>query len=113
MNTGIILKLIRENEGRTQETVAEALNISRAYLSQVEANKKQPSFALLKEFSEKFDIPLILLLGAEASISDGAAKSPEEQVILRQLEALFHRLLAEKAARRASFIKRTWTPETK
>ncbi len=65
MNSGTIIKLLRTAEDTSQLTLAERLGVSRAYLSQVENNRKQPSLLFLKEVSKTFDIPLALLVTGE------------------------------------------------
>ena len=112
MKTGMMLRVIRESEGLSQTKAAETLEVSRAYLSQVESDKKQPSLTLLKEFSQKFQIPLILLLTAEANASGTTAQNPEEQAILSQLHQLFSRLIADRAARRIGLPAESQPTET-
>ena len=112
MKTGMMLRVIRESEGLSQTKVARTLDVSRAYLSQVESDKKQPSLTLLREFSEKFQIPLILLLTAEANASGTIAQTPEEQSILSHLHHLFSRLIADRAARRVGLSAEFQPPET-
>ena len=65
MNSGTIIKLLRTAENTSQLTLADKLGVSRAYLSQVENNRKQPGLLFLKEASKTFDIPLALLLSGE------------------------------------------------
>ncbi len=65
MNSGTIIKLLRTAEDTSQLTLAERLGVSRAYLSQVENNRKQPGLLFLKEVSKTFDVPLALLLSGE------------------------------------------------
>ncbi len=65
MNSGTIIKLLRTAEDTSQLTLAERLGVSRAYLSQVENNRKQPSLLFLKEVSKTFGVPLALLVIGE------------------------------------------------
>lgn len=67
MNSGTIIRLLRTAEGISQVGLSERIGVSRAYLSQVENNRKQPGLSFLKEVSKTFDIPLVLLLADEDS----------------------------------------------
>ena len=112
MKTGMMLRVIRQSDGLSQTKAARTLDVSRAYLSQVESDRKQPSLTLLREFSEKFQIPLILLLTAEANASGTTAQTPEEQAILSQLHHLFSRIMADRAARRVGLSAESQPTET-
>ncbi|MCP4991149.1 MAG: helix-turn-helix transcriptional regulator [Colwellia sp.] len=65
MNSGTIIKLLRTAEGISQVDLSEKIGVTRAYLSQVENNHKQPGLSFLKEVSKTFGIPLVLLLADE------------------------------------------------
>lgn len=71
MKSGKIIQLLRTAEGISQFELAGRLGISRAYLSQVENNHKQPSILFLKKVSENFKVPLILLIKNEDDIDYG------------------------------------------
>jgi transcriptional regulator with XRE-family HTH domain len=62
MTTGFIIKLFRTAEGLSQTGLAGELHVSRAYLSQVEKGRRQPSLNFLKDVSKFFKIPTALLL---------------------------------------------------
>jgi transcriptional regulator with XRE-family HTH domain len=55
---GESLRLIRTFHQVSQIDLANSLNISRSYLSEIESGKKNPSLDLLQRYSEFFDIPL-------------------------------------------------------
>ncbi|MGR3178323.1 MAG: helix-turn-helix domain-containing protein [Candidatus Anammoxibacter sp.] len=42
--------------------MAKKINVTRAYLSQIENNKREPGLAFLKKVAEFFSIPIALLL---------------------------------------------------
>ena len=65
MNSGTIIKLLRTAEGISQVCLSERIGVSRAYLSQIENNRKQPGLSFFKEVSKTFSIPLVLLLADE------------------------------------------------
>jgi len=57
--------LLRTAEGISQVCLSERIGVSRAYLSQIENNRKQPGLSFFKEVSKTFSIPLVLLLADE------------------------------------------------
>ena len=56
------LKLVREFHRMNQTELAEKLQISNSYLSELETGKKKASIDLLRKYSEIFDIPPSSLL---------------------------------------------------
>ncbi len=91
MHAGQIIKLIRTVDGLPQGTLAHKLNVTGAYLSQVENGKRQPSLSFLRQFSQKFSVPLPLLL-----LSDQTDEAYNE--IFVQLREILARLLAARAS---------------
>ena len=59
---GEALRLIRSFHDVNQSALAEALGISRSYLSEIESEKKVPSLDLLQRYSAHFGIPLSSLV---------------------------------------------------
>lgn len=59
---GKALKLIRQYHNKSQKDMAQILNISNSYLSEIENNKKSVSFELLSKYSETFSIPMSSIL---------------------------------------------------
>jgi XRE family transcriptional regulator, regulator of sulfur utilization len=58
MNLGLAIANLRKAKSFKQGSLAEMCNITQAYLSQIESNKKEPNLAILKIISEKLDVPL-------------------------------------------------------
>lgn len=56
------LKLVRSFHRLKQTDLAERLNISNSYLSEIESGVKSPSIELLGKYSEIFGIPISTLL---------------------------------------------------
>lgn len=59
---GEALRLVRAFHDVNQTELADALGISRSYLSEIESGKKVPSLDLLQRYSSHFDIPLSSLI---------------------------------------------------
>lgn len=57
-NISRTLHLIRAYHNMKQVDLAERLNISKSYLSEIESGKKKPSLDLLERYSDIFEIPL-------------------------------------------------------
>ncbi len=56
------LKVIRQFHDMKQVDLANQLDISKSYLSEIEAGKKPTSLELLTKYSEVFDIPVSSLI---------------------------------------------------
>lgn len=76
MLLGRILKHIRIFNHYTQIEVAERLNLSPSYISEIETDKKVPTIEVLQNYSSIFDIPLssILLFAEEYNDKDKLRK---------------------------------------
>jgi transcriptional regulator with XRE-family HTH domain len=59
---GAALRSLRVFHDLSQTEAAEKLEISKSYLSEVEAGKKDPTLALLSQYAEVFSVPLSSLL---------------------------------------------------
>ena len=56
------LRLIRVFHDLRQQELAERLQISKSYLSEIESGKKAPSLDLINKYAEEFDIPASSIL---------------------------------------------------
>ena len=54
---GEALRLIRVFYDMSQKDLAEKLEISKSYISEIESGKKTPTIDLLNRYSKNFDIP--------------------------------------------------------
>lgn len=59
---GEALRLVRSFHQVNQSQLAEALGISRSYLSEIESGRKVPSLELLQRYAAHFNIPLSSLV---------------------------------------------------
>jgi transcriptional regulator with XRE-family HTH domain len=60
-----VLRIMRIANDVAAKEVAESLGISPSYLSQIESGIKTPSMALLKRYSERFNVPVSAILKAQ------------------------------------------------
>jgi len=56
------LRLVRVFHDLNQSALADRLDISKSYLSELEAGKKQPTLELLQKYADAFNMPLSSLL---------------------------------------------------
>lgn len=76
-----IRKLRYKNNMKQAEFVA-ALNIERAYLSQLESNKRKPSRELLIKMSKEFNVSLDWLTSDQNKQESSSAKNEDEALLL-------------------------------
>jgi transcriptional regulator with XRE-family HTH domain len=89
MFAGQIIKLIRTADGLQQGQIAQSLDISRAYLSQIENGRKEPSLSFLKRCSKILRVPLPLLLLSE--------QTPNDDNVLAELREILAGILMARA----------------
>ena len=84
-NIKTILKSLRKFNRMTQADLAPRLEISRAYLCEIETGKKKPTLELIYKYSEVFEIKPHLIL----QFSDDKNKAPKlTKFVVRFLEYL-------------------------
>lgn len=73
-----VLKLIRQFHRLSQTDLAQRLEISKPFLSQIESGKKRPTLELIERYAQEFQIPASTLMmfaeklsGSAQSISKG------------------------------------------
>lgn len=71
---GEVLKLIRTIKGYKAKDIAEKMNISPSYLSQVEKGVKKPSFEFLEKYAEAVGERSSTILFFDEEYSDTASK---------------------------------------
>jgi transcriptional regulator with XRE-family HTH domain len=87
MTEGWVLKMLRTSHEVTQTSLADTLEISRQYLSQIECGRKKPSVGLLEKASAHFNFPLALFF---------AGKNGTTSEVKQQLKSLLSTALAER-----------------
>lgn len=79
MHLGEAIKDIRVKKKISQGSLAETLEISQSYLSQVERGRKKPSLELLEKISKKLEIPVFYFmlnaLDVDVDIKEGKRDS--------------------------------------
>lgn len=63
---GETVRALRERSGLSGTALAEVIAIDRAYLSHIEAGRRQPSPAVAKKIADALKVPLVAIL-AEVS----------------------------------------------
>lgn len=88
MNIGKAIKLCRIQKDMRQTELAEASNISTAYLSLIEQGKRDPNFSVLQSLSDNLKVPLSILVFLASDSSEMKNLSPElfEKLSITALE---------------------------
>jgi len=83
------LRLVRVFHDTNQSQLAEKLEISRSYLSEIESGKKVPSIELLERYASVFDIPpSSLLLFSESLESNTFAEKTRVSVATKIIKIM-------------------------
>lgn len=90
--TGDALKLIRILNDKKSKELAEELEISPSYLSQIENNKKKPSFEIMDKYSKVFNmrVSAIIFFSEEYDkiTLEGKVKGNTQRFTLKLMETL-------------------------
>ena len=71
------LRLIRVFHDVKQNELAERLDISKSYLSEIERGKKSPSMDVIQKYASEFQMPVSSILFFSEQLDDSNQKSPE------------------------------------
>jgi len=77
MNIGDIIRAVRKESGISQGDLANSCNLSQAYLSQIEKNRKDPHLSSLKKICNALGIPLPILMFLSVEKEDIPAQKQE------------------------------------
>ena len=90
MNTGQAIKTVRQKKLVKQKDLAELLEISSSFLSQIEHGKREPSPELIEKIADALRIPvqLILLLSTEFKLADAKFERQLKDISFAMLEIL-------------------------
>jgi transcriptional regulator with XRE-family HTH domain len=70
------IKELREKHKMTQEELANILNISKGYMSQIEIGERTPSLKILKQLSKLFSVPLDFIVFDKATMDNSEIPEP-------------------------------------
>lgn len=82
------LKLIRQFHRLSQKEMADKLDVSAAYICEIEKGRKNVSLKLLESYSDVFKIPLSSLIYFIEKTEGGNEKAPISRKALKMLEWL-------------------------
>lgn len=86
---GEALRLLRIFNGYKSAELAEKLNISQSYVSEIENNRKQPTLNVLEKYSEIFDMKKsTLLLFAESLEGELISTDKKQRVAIAGMKLL-------------------------
>ena len=108
MTTGERIQALRKEKGLSQETLGEALGVSRQAISKWESDAALPEVEKLVAMSRLFCVSVGELLGVEQAQKDEGAADPQEltERELYAVETIVNRYLAQAEARRPR--RRKW-----
>lgn len=93
---GEALKIIRRFHDVKQWELAEAIGISRSYLSEIESGTKDPTLDIVKKYSDYFSIPMSSIIFFAESIDDGSPRSDARKLVSRKILDLMRFLEARR-----------------
>jgi len=70
MNIGNAIKILRKNANLSQKDFALKLNITQAYLSQIENNHKVPNLAIIEQIGKQMGIPVAVIMFLSINLND-------------------------------------------
>jgi len=91
------LRLMRIFHDLSQKDLAEKLDISKSYLSEIESGKKQPTLDLLNRYSNIFDIPLSSILFFSENLESDVKTDKLKNFISSKVIAILN-FIAERSA---------------
>lgn len=71
MSIGKRLRMLREDLGLKQDSLADLLDVNRASISLYESNKRKPSQKILMKYAEIFDVSTDYILGNSRNLKKG------------------------------------------
>lgn len=90
MDLGRAIKVIRTASGIRQKEIAGKIGVTANYVSMVEAGKRQPSVAFLKQIARVIGVPVGLFFLWAEDQGDASPKShPQLRTLLTELEAMY------------------------
>ena len=91
---GSVLKYVRIAHEQTIGELAQDLEVSTAYISNIENGKKKPSDNIISKYCENYDLPLNVLLYFDSEAKTHKLKS--QQILLMILKYMCKLLYGDK-----------------
>lgn len=83
----------------TQKELADRLDVSKSHLSEIESGKKTPTLALLKRYSEAFDIPTSSIIFFSESLDGEDPRVDKARVMISSKILALLEFIAERSGR--------------
>jgi len=93
---GEALRMFRNIHGYKAKELAEQLEISPSYLSEIENDKKMPTFELLQKYSKVFDVKLSTLILFSEEFNENTLSGKAKNTVRQTLFNFMKRLEKEK-----------------
>lgn len=85
---GEALRLLRVFHDLSRHELENRLGISKSYLSEIEAGKKQPSLELIYKYAQLFRVPTSSILFFGESLDKGSGKKTRTNIASKVLKIL-------------------------
>lgn len=90
MKLGRAIKVMRTASGIKQKDIASEIGVTPNYVSLVEAGKREPSIAFLRQIAKVIGVPVgLFFLWAESADENAPKINPQLRVLLSELEAMY------------------------
>ena len=96
---GKALRTMRIFHDMTQKDLAEQLEISKSYLSEIEAGKKVPTLTLLDRYAEVFRIPTSSILFFSENLDQKSPQLEQARVMVSSKILALLNFIAERSGR--------------
>jgi XRE family transcriptional regulator, regulator of sulfur utilization len=97
MNLGYTIQKIRKQLGVKQNEFAKICDITPAYLSLIESNRKEPNLSTIKVIAKNLDVPLPILFFLSLDESDiNPNKQEAYKIIAPSIKSLIGSFFTEK-----------------
>ncbi|MFB1486845.1 MULTISPECIES: helix-turn-helix transcriptional regulator [unclassified Thiocapsa] len=93
------LRTMRLFHDMTQKELADRLDVSKSHLSEIESGKKTPTLALLKRYSEAFDIPTSSIIFFSESLDGEDPRVDKARVMISSKILALLEFIAERSGR--------------
>lgn len=95
------LRMIRVFHDLKQKDMAQRLEISPSYLSEIESGIKEPNLPLLRKYADEFHLPLSSIMFFSEQLENGKSASRARKIVSTKVMTLL-RFISERAGRDAA-----------